>query len=248
MNYPLPPQTANRASNAEMLYSSRRTVTLYDLYTSNPQVLGARFVDESIRCLSTAKAIARLETQLLKDVTDDYYRSTDEEMSKSVKPSPSQVAKEYTQPRAAFTHHGRHLEKPMKWMFSLLILMAGSVAFAGEAGSQESVPTPPETVTAGRSANDVVIVLAKHLSLTEDQKSKILPIIIERQRKIQEVWTSSTLFVRQKQVQVRGINKDSDRRINALLTGDQQKAYSALEQERKVQRRMRQALSEQTTN
>lgn len=136
----------------------------------------------------------------------------------------------------------------MKRIFSLLILMTGSLAFAGEAGLQEPVPTPSETVTAGRSATDVLNVLAKRLSLTEDQKSKILPIIIERRRKIEEVWTSSTLFVRQKQVQVRGINKDSDRRINAFLTGDQQKAYAALEQERKVQRRIRRSQSEPTTN
>lgn len=136
----------------------------------------------------------------------------------------------------------------MKRTFSLLILMAGSVAFAGEAGSQEPDPTPSETTIVGRGPNDVLNVLAKHLSLTEDQKSKILPIIVERQRKIQEVWTSSTLFVRQKQGQVRGINEDSDRRINALLTGDQQKAYAALEQERKLQRRLRRAQGESTTN
>jgi hypothetical protein len=140
----------------------------------------------------------------------------------------------------------RFVEKLMKWIFSLLILMAGSAAFAGE--TQETASTPFETVTVGRSANDVLKVLAKRLSLTEDQKSKILPIIIERRRRIEEVWTSSTLFVRQKQGQVRGINEDSDRRINALLTGDQQKAHAALEQERKVQRRLRRAQSEQTTN
>ena len=134
----------------------------------------------------------------------------------------------------------------MKRIFSLLILIAGSLAFASEAGSQE--PAPSETAPVGRSANDVVNDLAKHLSLTEEQKSKILPIIVERRKKIQDVWTTSTLFVHQKQVQVRGINKDTDRRINALLTGDQQKAYAALEQERKVERRMRQAQSEQTTN
>jgi hypothetical protein len=129
----------------------------------------------------------------------------------------------------------------------LLILIASSAAFAGETGLQEPA-APSETATVGRSPNDIVNTLAKHLSLTEDQKSKILPIIIERQRKIQEVWTSSTLFVRQKQGQVRGINEDSDRRINALLTGDQQKAYAAFEQERKLQRRLRRAQSEQTTN
>lgn len=134
----------------------------------------------------------------------------------------------------------------MKRIFSLMILMASSAAFAGETGLQEPA-TPFATATVGRSPNDVVKTLAKHLSLTEDQKAKILPVIIERQRKIQEVWTSSTLFVRQKQGQVRGINEDSDRRINALLTGDQQKAYAAFEQERKQQRRLRRTQSEQTT-
>ena len=132
----------------------------------------------------------------------------------------------------------------MKRIFSLLILMAGSVAFAGEPGLQESVPTPSETATVGRSANDVLNVLAKRLSLTEEQKAKILPIIIERRQKIQEVQTSSTLFFRQKRGQVRGIYEDCDRRINALLTGDQQRAYAALEQERKVQRRIRRSQSE----
>jgi protein CpxP len=135
----------------------------------------------------------------------------------------------------------------MKQIFPLLLLMTGPVAFAGEAGSQEPVP-PSVTATVGRSAEDALNVLAKHLSLTEEQKAKILPIIVERRRKIQEVWATSTLFVRQKQGQVRGINEDSDRRISALLTGDQQKAYFALEQDWKVQRRIRRAQSEQTSN
>jgi Spy/CpxP family protein refolding chaperone len=134
------------------------------------------------------------------------------------------------------------VEKLVKRIF-LVVLMASSATFAGETGLQQSNPTPPETVAAGHSANDIVNVLAKHLSLTEEQKSKILPIIIERQRKIQEVWNTSELFVRQKQVQERGINKECDRRINAVLTGDQQKAYLALEQEWKVQRRHRRAQS-----
>jgi Spy/CpxP family protein refolding chaperone len=131
----------------------------------------------------------------------------------------------------------------MKRGFSLLILIASAAAFAGETGSQQPA-APPESAAVGRSPSDVLNTLSKHLSLTEDQKSKILPIIIERQRKVQEVWTSSTLFVRQKQAQVRGINEDSDRRINALLTGDQQKAYAAFEQERKLQRRLHRAQSD----
>ena len=150
--------------------------------------------------------------------------------------------------RPVFNYFYGHSEDLMTRILSLLILMTGSVAFAGESGFQEPAPNPTVTAPVGRSANDVLNVLAKRLSLTEDQKSKILPIIMERQRKIQEVWTASTLFVRQKQMQVRGINEESDRRINALLTGEQQKTYFALEQERKVQRRLRRAQSEQTPN
>lgn len=137
-------------------------------------------------------------------------------------------------------------ENRMTRILPLLILMTGSAAFV--AHPQELVPAPSDTAPVGHSANDVLKILAKRLSLSEDQKSKILPIIMERQRKVQEVWTSSTLFVRQKQVRVRGINEDSDRRINALLNGDQQKAYFAWEQERQVQRRLRRAESERTAN
>jgi Spy/CpxP family protein refolding chaperone len=147
-----------------------------------------------------------------------------------------------------FMHRAQHLEKRMKRILLWLILMTTSVTFGSEAESQESVATPSETATVGHSANEALNELAKHLSLTEDQKSKILPIITERRQKIQDVWTSSTLFVRQKQGQVRGINEDSDRRINALLTGDQQKAYAALKQERKIERRNRRSQSESTTN
>jgi hypothetical protein len=129
----------------------------------------------------------------------------------------------------------------------LVILVASSATFAGETGLQQSA-TPSKTATVERSPEDVVNMLAKHLSLTEEQKSKILPIIIERRRKIQEVWNTSELFVRQKQVQERGINKECDRRINALLTGDQQKAYFALEQEWKVQRRHHRAQSETSSS
>jgi periplasmic protein CpxP/Spy len=136
----------------------------------------------------------------------------------------------------------------MRRIFAFLILIAGSAAFAGEAALQEAEsPAAPETVIPGRTPEDTVNTLAKRLALTEEQKAKILPIIVERRRKIQEVWTTSEQFVRQKQVQERGINKESDRRINALLNGDQQKAYLAWQQERKAQRRLKRAQSESSS-
>src|SRR5271170_6571848 len=92
-----------------------------------------------------------------------------------------------------FVDRDRPLERLMNRVF-LLILIASTAAFAAETGLQQSDPTPSESVTAGRSANDVLNVLARRLSLSEDQKSKILPIIEERRRKVQEVWATSELF------------------------------------------------------
>jgi Spy/CpxP family protein refolding chaperone len=136
----------------------------------------------------------------------------------------------------------------MKPLFPLLILIASSMAIAGTPESPESASTPFETAAVGRSPNDIVDQLAQRLSLTDDQKSKILPIITDRRRKIQDVRTHSTQFVRQKRGQIRGIYEDSDRRINALLTGEQQKAYAALEQEMKIQHRTRRSQSATTAD
>lgn len=110
--------------------------------------------------------------------------------------------------------------------FWLLILMAASVVFAAEAGSQERDPTPSEPTNIGHSAEDVVSVLAKRLSLTEDQRSNLLPIIVERRRKIQEVWTSSTLFVRQKQDKCARSMKTVIRESTHCLRGTSRKLTS----------------------
>lgn len=68
---------------------------------------------------------------------------------------------------------------------------------------------------AGRGANDVVDTLARMLALTDEQKSKILPIVVERRQRILEVRTESTLGPRQRKKQVESIPEDSDKRINA---------------------------------
>jgi Spy/CpxP family protein refolding chaperone len=131
-------------------------------------------------------------------------------------------------------------EKPMKVLLPLLMLMASSATIAGGVELQtDAAPSSSESEAVGHSANDVLDMMAKRLSLTDDQKSKILPIIVERRRKIQEVRTTATSPRRQKMSQVRGIYEDSDKRINALLTAEQQKGYAALEQEMKTQQRIR---------
>jgi hypothetical protein len=140
----------------------------------------------------------------------------------------------------------------MKLLFPLLLLVTGaptSAAIAAGADSQErSPPTPSETETNGRSANDVLNMLSQRLSFSDDQKSKILPILVERRQKIQEILADATLSRRQKTGQMAGILEDSDKRINALLSPEQQKTYAVVEQEVKAKMKARHSRTATTAN
>jgi len=130
----------------------------------------------------------------------------------------------------------------VKLAIPLLILVTGaaadSVAIAAPL-QEQSAAVPSETETTGRSATDAFNMLTQRLSLSEDQKSKILPILADRRQRIREVLADSTLRRRQKMAQMSGILEDSDKRINALLSQEQQKTYAVIEQETRAQMKAR---------
>src|SRR5882757_563317 len=136
----------------------------------------------------------------------------------------------------------------MKTLFLLVILMTGSTMIPAQAQSPDDPSATSATDTPGRSASDVVDILAKRLSLSDDQKAKILPIIADRRQKIQDVRNDSTLRPRQRMRQVKGILADSDKTINALLTPEQQSAYAQVEQDMKAQAKARRGQGAATAN
>ena len=137
----------------------------------------------------------------------------------------------------------------MKLTIPLLFLMTSSAAIASAAVLQEeSAPAPAETEAVSRSADAVLTVLTQRLGLSEDQKSKILPILVERRQKIRETLADSTLSRRQKMAQMGGTLEDSDKRINALLSPEQQKTYAIIEQEMKAQLKARHSRTATTAN
>ena len=126
----------------------------------------------------------------------------------------------------------------MKLAIPLLILMTSAAASsaASAAGTdlqEQSSPTPGETDTTGRNASEALNALSQRLNLSEDQKSKILPILVER---------------RQKMHQMGAILEDSDKRINAFLSPEQQKSYAIIEQEMKAKLKARHSRTATTSN
>ncbi len=85
------------------------------------------------------------------------------------------------------------------------------------------------------SPDDVVEKLSEKLNLSDDQKAQIKPIIADRQQKMQALRADTSMRRRQKARQMKEIFENSDKKIKAILTPDQQKQYAELEQQMKEQ-------------
>jgi Spy/CpxP family protein refolding chaperone len=78
--------------------------------------------------------------------------------------------------------------------------------------------------------------MAKALSLTPDQVSKIEPILADRDQQVQSLRSDTTLAPNDRKAKMRSIRQDSDSRIEALLTDTQKQQYEQIKQSRKANR------------
>jgi periplasmic protein CpxP/Spy len=78
--------------------------------------------------------------------------------------------------------------------------------------------------------------LAKALSLTPEQVSKIEPILADRDQQVQTLRSDATLAPSDRKLKMHGIRQDSDSRIEALLTDAQKQQYEQIKQTRKANR------------
>jgi Spy/CpxP family protein refolding chaperone len=105
-------------------------------------------------------------------------------------------------------------------------------ALPQDSSAAPQVHTPP-------SPEQVVGMMADKLSLSADQKNALTPIIADRQQRLKAVAADDTASRRQRGQQLRQIMSDSDAKINAILTPDQQTKYQEIEQQMRQQMKRR---------
>ncbi len=107
------------------------------------------------------------------------------------------------------------------------------------------VPTYGQTATQQpdglqpRTPDQVVAFLDSKLHLSADQKTKIQPIIADRQQKLAALRNDSSSPRLRKARKLKGIFADSDKKIEAVLTDDQKPEYAQLREQMKEQIRER---------
>ena len=96
-----------------------------------------------------------------------------------------------------------------------------------------------------RTPDEVVATLDSKLSLTDDQKAKIKPIVEERQQKMRTLSDSGGRRMR-KAREAKSIMQDSDKKIDAILNEEQRKMYAEIKgQMREEAKQRRQARNSQ---
>jgi Spy/CpxP family protein refolding chaperone len=93
-----------------------------------------------------------------------------------------------------------------------------------QSSEQTQTPPPPD---------QVVAMMSSKLSLTDDQKTKITPIIADRQQKIQALKADTSMRKMKKAREAKSIMGDSDKKIEAILTDDQKQKYAAMKEQMK---------------
>jgi hypothetical protein len=124
----------------------------------------------------------------------------------------------------------------------LASLMGCSVPFAK---GQQSAPPPTSQSIASASVSaptggwptpdEAVARMSSKLNLTDDQKTKITPLIADRQAQMKALMADTSSRRMQKARKAKSIMSDSDKKIEALLSSDQKKTYAEMKEQMKEQ-------------
>jgi periplasmic protein CpxP/Spy len=76
--------------------------------------------------------------------------------------------------------------------------------------------------------------MSKELNLTEDQKTKLKPVLEDENKQMQSLHSDTTLTAEQKRDKMKDLRQNTDSQINQILTPDQQKKYEELKSQQKM--------------
>jgi hypothetical protein len=111
----------------------------------------------------------------------------------------------------------------------LLMAMAGTAAVTQTDNSaQQPPPAPRATPQPGGSARPLaqpgrqIAVLTRMLNLSPEQQKQILPILADRQQRLQAIYQDPTFSPQDRQARAQDVREDANRKIEVVLN-DQQK-------------------------
>lgn len=90
-----------------------------------------------------------------------------------------------------------------------------------------------------QSPDERLQMLTKQLNLTDDEQAKIKPILVDEQKKMEDLHNDSTLSQQDRFQKMRDIRENSSKQIRSNLDENQQKKFDDMqkEQQKRMQER-----------
>jgi len=107
-----------------------------------------------------------------------------------------------------------------------------SWALPADDPGQLAAPTMPPP-------GEFIDILVSKLSLSDDQKVQLAPIIADRQQRMKAILADTASRPMQRRRQAKEVMSESDKKINAILSPEQQQKYATLEQQMREQFKQR---------
>lgn len=119
----------------------------------------------------------------------------------------------------------------------LLVLVAGMMALAPPSLAVQSAPAAQEHGAMGGSMmgpmtpENRLKMLTEKLNLTEDQQTKVKPILEDQSKQMKAIHDDTSLAPAEKQAKMKDLHESSIEKMNAILTPDQQAKWKQMRQE-----------------
>lgn len=130
--------------------------------------------------------------------------------------------------------------KLSRW-FSLMALLVAAV-FTGSPIVRAQAPnrdSKAQWEKRHQSVEDTLKRWATELNLTDEQKEKIEPILVDKAKKLHDLREDDSLSCKDTMAKVHDIRQDTDDKIKAVLTPDQVKKLDQMRQEERGRMRER---------
>lgn len=136
------------------------------------------------------------------------------------------------------------MTKEFRRFVGTFALLAGLFFFAGPSlfasAPQDQTQQQPQSMMNRRhgmpSPDQRLQMLTKQLNLTDDEQAKIKPILVDEQKKMEDLRNDSTLSRQDRFQKMRDIREDSSKQIRSNLDENQQKKFDDIQKEQ--QKRM----------
>ena len=124
------------------------------------------------------------------------------------------------------------MSNPRWSILTILILMAAALTFAQPSQESQAPTTDKHAgMHQGMSADQHLQMLSERLNLTDDQKTKIKPVLEDQLQQMKAVHEDSSLSEEQKHAKAKSIHESMHDQINAVLTPEQQAKFKQMMQE-----------------